>query len=199
MKNKTIAIWMIGVILSLVMVSIITLAACAPHVVYNVPPTETAVARTPTALSSIVQGTSTFTWSPEMDCSVCHADIVYTLTDKTLLVPECAARGDTCVTCHEEEILVKIHAGEATSRDNKVATTENCLNCHGSYEALIELTVDSQAFLDLNGNAVNPHETHQGEVDCYQCHKMHSSYEPINYCNTCHHNGLASCVTCHPE
>lgn len=37
-----------------------------------------------------------------------------------------------------------------------------CFTCHGSYSALIELTVASVAF----GEGINPHDTHQGELEC---------------------------------
>lgn len=103
------------------------------------------------------------------------------------------------LTCHEEAVLVKVHSGEASGKENKEAITGKCLSCHGSYAALIELTADSAAFVDVNGNVINPHQTHQGEVDCYQCHQMHFQYDPINYCTACHHNGLANCNTCHED
>ena len=74
----------------------------------------------------------------------------------------------------------------ATSIEEREFPKEFCLGCHGSYANLIVLTKDSTALSDIADTVVNPHDSHQGEVDCYNCHKMHRTVKPINYCYTCH-------------
>ena len=57
-------------------------------------------------------------------------------------------------------------------------STEKCLSCHeGSYNELAKLTEEGW-------EERNPHKSHQGELACSDCHKVHDSFEFI--CNTCH-------------
>ena len=75
------------------------------------------------------------------------------------------------------------HVQNATCRDCHLtdspkvkASSEQCLECHGSYEDVAELTME--AF------PVNPHNSHYGNMKCTQCHVIHG--RSVLYCNTCH-------------
>ncbi len=68
-----------------------------------------------------------------------------------------------CVDCHQ------------TETPDSPADVESCLNCHGGFEGMAEATKDL---------TINPHDSHLGEVDCTECHRIH---EPsVLYCNKCH-------------
>lgn len=68
-----------------------------------------------------------------------------------------------CETCH------------ATSTPVRRAPASSCTKCHEDYPALGELTANAEP---------NPHASHQGEIRCTACHKVH---EPsVLYCDTCH-------------
>jgi RecJ-like exonuclease len=55
-------------------------------------------------------------------------------------------------------------------------TTATCLTCHGgNYQALAASTAN---------DTPNPHESHQGEIPCAQCHHVHKA--SVTLCNQCH-------------
>ncbi|MBS1851516.1 MAG: cytochrome c3 family protein [Acidobacteria bacterium] len=72
------------------------------------------------------------------------------------------ARGLACEHCHGE-------------REKKPVTQAQCLQCHSSYAAVAKRTRQ----LDPN-----PHASHQGEIECRECHKGHKADEL--YCRHCH-------------
>ncbi len=130
-------------------------------------------------------------WSPDMDCAICHVMQPYvdSLQDSSLKVNVHAQKGFGCIFCHEQEVLVEVHRGvdsTATSINERKFPKQSCLKCHGSYANLIALTKDSTELTVIADEAVNPHDTHLGEVDCYYCHKMHKKFKPIDYCYDCH-------------
>jgi len=129
---------------------------------------------------------------------------VDSLKDANLSAYVHVQEGYVCLDCHELAVLEDVHKDadlNATSIKALRFPKEFCLSCHGSYSALIKLTTDSIAFEDPEGNYINPHEqpseTHTENVECYSCHKMHKTYNPINYCYGCHHAGVLECGTCH--
>ncbi len=139
---------------------------------------------TPTAIVPIV-------WSPDIDCAICHVmqPYVASMQDSSLMGYVHAQKGFVCLVCHEQGVLGEVHrdvSSNATSIKERKFSKEFCLRCHGSYAALTTLTKDSTAFTDIADVAVNPHDSHEGEVDCYYCHKMHKKIKPINYCYDCH-------------
>lgn len=75
-----------------------------------------------------------------------------------------AQQSVTCRLCH------------AMFFPEEEAAMEQCINCHGTYEHLAELTGET--------SPVNPHESHLGELKCNVCHKAHE--ESVLYCNKCH-------------
>ena len=114
---------------------------------------------------------------------------VDSLQDSSLEVYVHAQKGFVCLDCHEQEAVEEVHRsanGSATSIKERKFPTEPCLGCHGSYADLIAPTKDSTALKVIADVVVNPHDSHQGEVDCYYCHKMHKKIKPINYCYECH-------------
>ena len=152
-------------------------------------------------------------WSPNTDCSFCHAMTSYTesLQDSTLLVSVHAQQGLTCLDCHESTTLEQVHneaVATGSSLKPRYFESELCLDCHKSndhsnIEEIIERTKDFQ----VEGEMINPHDPHtnsdsilEDEVECYSCHKMHKASPGINGCFTCHHQGhFASCSSagCH--
>jgi fumarate reductase flavoprotein subunit len=81
--------------------------------------------------------------------------------------------GLTCKECHGNSIPSK-QAGRPAP---KVATKEKCLSCHGTYQ---EIAAKTKALEP----PYNPHDSHYGALDCYQCHRMHSTQEM--FCTQCH-------------
>ena len=71
--------------------------------------------------------------------------------------------GLSCKDCHGDK-----NPPQAPDR-------ETCLKCHQSYKAVAERTAK------LNPN---PHASHDGDVQCTQCHSTHGT--PRLYCNGCH-------------
>lgn len=74
-----------------------------------------------------------------------------------------ATRNLECADCHD------------TDKPTKRARMKACFGCHKNYEAIAKLTSAKQP---------NPHESHQGELECYQCHRPHKKDQL--YCNQCH-------------
>ena len=101
-------------------------------------------------------------WGVDVDCTTCHADVE---TDhKKFGVTSHIEAGLTCVDCHNSEELDAFHGGDAEAK--VVYTDELCLDCHiegnphPSWEALVELTQDSEVAKGIDGNPVNPHAPH---------------------------------------
>lgn len=177
------------------MVSVSLLSACdrstrsistAPPATSETPtiPESSATSETPTAITPIV-------WSPDLDCAGCHVmqSYVDSLQNSSLMVSAHAQKGFVCLSCHEQELLAEVHEDldpSTTSIEERMFPQEFCLGCHGSYTDLITLTEDSEALTSIVNVAVNPHDSHEGEVDCYYCHKMHETVKPVDYCFGCH-------------
>jgi hypothetical protein len=119
----------------------------------------------------------------------------------------------TCLDCHDLDILRELYllCDEDENEDyeddmSSASTTAVCLACHGSYEELAALGAE---LVDEDGNIVNPHDTHRGEVDCCKCHLVHDTEvtmveKAYTYCYSCHHYGSfdpSSCYSsiCHEE
>jgi hypothetical protein len=158
--------------------------------------------KTATASSTTKSSTSStaLVWSPNVDCSVCHAAQVKSFTDNTLLASKHAAVSNKCLGCHDLSILQAAHKNfsPTTSVPPQTFPQSFCLKCHGTYAALIVLTKSSKAFLKPDGTAVNPHDTHVGPTDCSNCHSIHGVSAGIDYCYSCHHAKVLECGTCHP-
>lgn len=78
--------------------------------------------------------------------------------------PPHAKAGVHCYNCHQEEKPTK-----------KAVASESCMVCHGDYPAMKALTQDAKP---------NPHDSHQGEIPCIECHRQHQA--PKVKCLECH-------------
>lgn len=153
-----------------------------------------------------------FTWSPDSDCSMCHAGEARSLQDSTFPAAAHEQEAVECATCHSDESkLSAAHGGalpdsEMPTRLKSTAVAEQvCLDCHDDADALVQATAGSTSLVDSEGTAANPHALpdsgdHEG-ISCSDCHKMHSS-DPVgktamNACLSCHHEGVFECYTCH--
>ena len=146
-------------------------------------------------------------WGADVDCATCHADVE---TDhKKFGVTSHIEAGLTCVDCHNSEELGAFHGGDAEA---KVAyTDEFCLGCHiegnphPSWEALAELTQDSEVAKGIDGEPVNPHAPHpEGStaepLTCAMCHTMHGKSAGVSGCYGCHHSyTLQAGADCHDK
>ncbi|MCT8987635.1 cytochrome c3 family protein [Shewanella phaeophyticola] len=70
--------------------------------------------------------------------------------------------GLDCNSCHE-------------GKPKKEAGIQACLDCHGGYDGMYEKT---------KALHINPHDAHEGDIECNECHKSHST--SIDYCASCH-------------
>ena len=114
---------------------------------------------------------------------------VDSLQDSSLVAFAHAKKGFVCLSCHQPGVLAEVHRNvnsRVISIKESAFQKEFCLECHVGYANLIELTKDSKAFAAIANEEVNPHNSHKGEVDCYNCHKMHEQAKPIDYCYECH-------------
>ncbi len=75
-----------------------------------------------------------------------------------------------------EKTLGERHGGMWPKSADGFVTKNQCLKCHGSYEALAAKT---------EGLAPNPHKSHMGPVNCEECHSAAAS-KPTLMCNSCH-------------
>ena len=84
------------------------------------------------------------------------------------LIDKHIAAGLTCSKCHAE------------SPPAKGPDTATCLTCHGgTYAKLAAMTSKDDP---------NPHASHQGDVDCAECHHVHTA--SVTLCDQCHSFGM---------
>ena len=73
--------------------------------------------------------------------------------------------------------LSQMH-GKSWPKSTGFTTKTQCLKCHQSYEALAERTKNVSP---------NPHVSHQGAVNCEECHKADRPAKDVQFmCNDCH-------------
>lgn len=121
-------------------------------------------------------------------CGTCHIIKPYYQSWKggNLLAGKHAAKGVSCLDCHHKSYIEKAEEGVRyiTGTYSKplkeiAFTREQCLQCHGKdFDKVVSAT---------NFEESNPHDSHLGEMECTQCHKMHSKSEI--YCAQCHQFG----------
>lgn len=150
-------------------------------------------------------------WSPEIDCTACHAKEATTSSDvKCIAGSHTTAQSFKCVTCHaDEETLAEVHkdmnSGKAPKKLKKTTVDQElCLSCHNQSD-LASKTASSTILTDDQGTAVNPHDMPTNDdhasTTCINCHKGHSTdgvqKEAPSYCTSCHHENVYECGTCH--
>lgn len=140
--------------------------------------------------------------SKDSDCASCHRTYADSMKNDKMLVNRHAVVTRECSSCHREADMLKAHE-KVTQPPPKLFRqrkypNDMCTACHGTYDKLIEKTKGSEAFKTTQGERINPHKTHVGAVECYNCHKMHKDRPPIEYCYGCHHpRQLNNCKDCH--
>ena len=186
-----------------------SLIACAPQMTSH----DTGVAgNAPDGGETLV-----FTWTVESDCKACHQKAAASLASLTCE----AAQGEpstTCMTCHtdaeglsgaHQKVTLADTEGDQKRLKKTQVQPDSCLTCH-NMDDLIAATANSTVLTDAEGLTVNPHEAssslyningNHDDMSCSSCHKMHSE-DPrettaANYCESCHHQGVYKCYTCH--
>ncbi len=117
-------------------------------------------------------------------CSSCHvmAPYVASMSSPNRLAYVHAQAGVTCQDCHPQTTVTLV--GEIASNithnypqplDTLSFQTQACLHCHGTY---------AQLALRTQNLARNPHNSHEGQLECRSCHQMHT--DSIYYCGQCH-------------
>ncbi|MCL2632356.1 MAG: hypothetical protein FWD45_04655 [Coriobacteriia bacterium] len=190
-------------VLSVVVLLII--ASCAP----SIGKPETEGDYIPDANAELPRMPEWFVWHPNAECSVsiCHTSEAASKRDDTLLVSihDVQAGNSECMDCHDTAALQAAHSTTGQATDQGFDYRGFCFDCHVSQAELAELTANSTVLTDAMGTVVNPHDLPQGlehtvkdVAQCANCHKMHRTYNPIDYCYyTCHHSKVFECDTCH--
>lgn len=133
-------------------------------------------------------------------CGWCHVMEPYyrSWTSLDYLARRHAAASVKCQDCHPQTIGKLLHEIVTTARGTyreplpslRIAK-QQCFGCHGDYPSLARATARLK---------INPHASHLGEEECYQCHKMHRQSPGMKFCYTCHHTGnFERCSKCHTD
>jgi hypothetical protein len=88
--------------------------------------------------------------------------------ERPLLIEQHKAAGLACDACHSE------------NPPKAAATMAACQQCHGEYAKLAQKTQEVKP--------KNPHESHEGEMECGECHHVHKA--SVDYCAKCHDFGF---------
>lgn len=124
-------------------------------------------------------------------CTACHIMQPYydSWHSSDLLANKHAAAGVTCHQCHESSISIQAEEGiKFVTGDYKIpldkreiGTEEFCLKCHSESGGA---TTFEEAKTQTNFEESNPHDSHNGELDCNKCHNMHQPSKVM--CSECH-------------
>ena len=122
---------------------------------------------------------------PTLACSPCHVMDPYVVGyfDGELLSNRHHKANVDCIDCHENGIEDKIHETVWYVTDDfddppriRDFGNQMCTKCHSNIEELVAKTD--------KGNGINPHDSHLGELNCADCHKMHT--KSVAACQNCH-------------
>lgn len=117
-------------------------------------------------------------------CTACHIMKPYyeSYHQGNLLANQHADAGLVCHDCHESSIAIQAEEGwkfvtgnYQTPLEKRVFERDFCLECHDDFEEV-------QARTDFGES--NPHDSHNGEMECNQCHSMHQQSTVM--CSQCH-------------
>ncbi len=153
------------------------------------------------AIVLVAAGAGFFTWhqSPSFCNAICHSPMdpyveSYNSDDASLLVAAHRDNGNTCLDCHESKLDQQISEAQAWLTGNfddpmkvrRFGTTEFCFRCHddGNPDNGMDWAQIQEATVGYQGTARNPHDSHQGMLECYSCHFMHD--DSTMYCQKCH-------------
>ena len=149
----------------------------------------------------VVAGAGFWVWheSPSFCNAICHSPMdpyveSYYSDDPTQLVTAHRANGDECLDCHEASLEQQVGEVQAwlsgdfsdPMKVRRLGTAEFCFRCHDNDDPDDGMDwKDIQASTErYQGTARNPHDSHQGMLDCYSCHFMHD--KSTMYCQKCH-------------
>lgn len=116
-------------------------------------------------------------------CTACHNMQPYydSWKDSDLLANSHAAAGVECHDCHESSLPAQAQEGVKyitgdykTPLDKREYPREFCTRCHDFEKVKAATDFDSS----------NPHDSHNGDLECYKCHSMHEKSTLL--CEQCH-------------
>lgn len=116
-------------------------------------------------------------------CTLCHImqPMYNSYHDSNLLANSHAKAGVTCHDCHESSLSIQTEEGLKFVTGNYESPLktmqfpkEMCLKCHNYDKVKVK----------TNFAESNPHDSHNGELQCYSCHKMHEPSQVL--CSQCH-------------
>ena len=127
-------------------------------------------------------------------CTACHIMKPYyeSWQNSSLLANKHSTAGVTCHQCHESSISIQAEEGlkfvtgdYKTPLDKREFTSEFCLRCHSEAGTGTPkgITFD-EATIKTNFGESNPHDSHNGELECNTCHSMHQPSKAM--CSECH-------------
>lgn len=117
-------------------------------------------------------------------CNACHIMRSYyqSWSDGDLLAKKHADAKLKCHDCHQAAITEQAREGvlfvTGSYEDplkKRQFPREFCLRCHTDFDAVKAKT---------NFEESNPHDSHNGEQNCYECHSMHRQSQVM--CAQCH-------------
>ncbi|WP_425804449.1 cytochrome c3 family protein [Desulfitobacterium sp. Sab5] len=116
-------------------------------------------------------------------CTLCHnmQPMYDSYHDSNLLANSHAKAGVKCHDCHESSLSIQAEEGMKYITGNyespmktREFPQEMCLKCHNYDDVKAKTNFDES----------NPHDSHNGELQCYTCHKMHEPSQVL--CTQCH-------------
>jgi len=116
-------------------------------------------------------------------CNLCHnmKPMYNSYNDSNLLAHAHKQAGVSCHDCHESSIPVQMEEGVKyitgdfeTPMKTREFSKEMCLKCHNYNEVKAKTNFEES----------NPHDSHNGDLECFKCHKMHESSNV--FCAKCH-------------
>ncbi len=118
-------------------------------------------------------------------CTTCHIMQPYydSYHGSDLLANKHAEADLVCHDCHESSISIQAEEGWAFITGNYTIPLEKlevsrdfCLECHDDFDTAVKAAT--------NFEESNPHDSHNGEMECNVCHSMHQPSEVL--CSQCH-------------
>ncbi len=126
-------------------------------------------------------------------CGICHTMDPYMASyeEGSLLAKKHADAEVKCQDCHQETLGRKIQKGvnfitgnfETPFEKRDFGTFDYCLECHDDPDKVDKVfeTVKAETFFE---DGSNPHQSHNGDLDCNVCHNMHR--KSVVFCQDCH-------------
>ncbi|MCR5757474.1 MAG: cytochrome c3 family protein [Selenomonas sp.] len=122
---------------------------------------------------------------PQLACSPCHVMEPYVegYHQGELLAQKHQQAGVACIDCHENGIEDKVKETVWYVTDDfddppakRHFDNQMCTKCHTNLDEIVTKTDQ--------GNGVNPHDSHLGDLTCSDCHRMHQKSKAA--CQDCH-------------